>query len=981
MEELFRMLLVRNAEAASVAEADVAPDDTPLQEELRSASVEGGREAVLRRLDEFSRGPEFAAAVDELGSAARLRDLHDALRGLAEPSDQTVGDALTRHLGEGFHDRVGGREWQDEKRRLTDSLVTAKFLPSLESRPITGLTTVLRTMCFAERWVEGRGRGTNAEELNRQLRRPLLLPILPLLEVRADTAATDLPPTPTVPGRAELEELGARVGRIDRAIDELTRIPPRLFRVHSITEEAEPSPPAGNGSGSVFSRLFGFSSSTTAPSIHLGVGEEARLALSSAGVREISQDARTLLGEHGFDLERDSLSLTVAGLDAYKAGLVRDLRPTARSLPFTLGEALGVGYLGFGDRFVWSPPWLHPDDPPGLPETHGTVRPVGEGELLVVRQQLVRYEGGEVAHIENILQGENKNRTHRRRELTEEIWVEERELEREEERNLETTERFQLSRETNETIKEQLEVGGGLKVKIQPNPAVVVEANAKVAYSNARETARRKASEYAREIVEKSVNRLSEKIRKQETLRLVREIEEVNEHGFDNADGDGHVVGVYQWVDKLYEAQVYRYGGRTMYDFVVPEPAAFLTDALEEDVATERGLRRPDPFELTAGELTEEDYLFYANKYHATGIEPPPRFEQVRSVSFVASGGDGEGSTPNLAQKENITIPENYEAVQAHVTAAFTGKQLHVAVGRRSVLFETISGSRSFNLDLEKGSLPVTMVAAENPLFALSVEVVCRRTDRALLNWRIQTHAEIKQAYLNEVARYEEAIAQAAIARGVVIEGDNPGINRELEATELKKHCITILTHQHYDVFNGIELGAHGVPQVNVGVAEEQGDYIRFFEHAFEWHLMSFVFYPYFWGRKQTWIDRVRYENQDPEFAEFIKAGAARVLLPVREGFEAAVEHFMRTGEVWEGGPLPEITDPDYLPIVREIQDRTGAPGDEVPEGEPWFVRIPTRLIRLRPDGTLPTWAKNEEGEWMPEELVEVGGDGGDEPE
>ena len=660
----------------------------------------------------------------------------------------------------------------------------------------------------------------------------------------------------------------------------------------------------------------------------------------------------------------------VAGLDTHKAHLVRELQPTAGSLPWALAEALGRGYLGFDDRFYWFPPWQFPGELPIVPTTHGSVQPIGEGELLVVRQQLVRYEAGEVAHIENILQGENKSRTHRRRELSEQIFIEETELEREEERDLETSERFQLSRETNEVLKEEFEVEGGLKVKIQASPAVLVEANAKVSYSNARESARRKASEYAREIVEKSVNRLREKIRKQETLRLVREVEEINEHGFDNVGGDGHVIGVYQWVDKLYEAQIYCYGGRTMYDFIVPEPAVFLTEALEQDVAAQTGLEKPDPFELHAGQITEEDYLFYANKYNATDIEPPPRFEEVRSVTFSSSGGDGEESTPNLAQKQDIAIPEGYEAVQAHIVAGFAGSQVFVSVGRRMTLYAGTSGARSFDLDLEQGSLPITLVAAGTPLYAVSVEIVCRRTDRALLNWRIRTHAEIKQAYLNEQALYEEALAQAAVQRGVVIEGSNPGSNRALEATELKKHCISILTHQHYDVFNGIQVGGQGIPQVNLEVAEAQGDYIRFFEHAFEWQLISFVFYPYFWGRKGTWIERVRYDNNDPEFAEFIKAGAARVLLPVREGFEAAVEHFMRTGEVWQGGPPPEITDPDYLPIVREIQDRTGAPGNETPRGEPWMVRVPTRLIKLRPDGSLPRWVKTEDGEWLPEELA-----------
>ena len=44
----------------------------------------------------------------------------------------------------------------------------------------------------------------------------------------------------------------------------------------------------------------------------------------------------------------------------------------------------------------------------------GVVTPVGIGDLLVVKQRLKRYEGGDVAHIENVLRSETFNRDTRR---------------------------------------------------------------------------------------------------------------------------------------------------------------------------------------------------------------------------------------------------------------------------------------------------------------------------------------------------------------------------------------------------------------------------------------------------------------------------------------------------------------------------------------------------------------------------------------
>lgn len=66
------------------------------------------------------------------------------------------------------------------------------------------------------------------------------------------------------------------------------------------------------------------------------------------------------------------------------------------------------------------------------------------------------------------------------------------------------------------------------------------------------------------------------------------------------------------------------------------------------------------------------------------------------------------------------------------------------------------------------------------------------------------------------------------------------------------------------------------------------GTRIRFFEHAFEWDQMQYVFYPYFWARPGGWADRFHARNMDPFLEEFLKAGYARVVVPVRPGFEAA---------------------------------------------------------------------------------------------
>ena len=170
---------------------------------------------------------------------------------------------------------------------------------------------------------------------------------------------------------------------------------------------------------------------------------------------------------------------------------------------------------------------------------------------------------------------------------------------------------------------------------------------------------------------------------------------------------------------------------------------------------------------------------------------------------------------------------------------------------------------------------------------------------------------------------------------------------------------------QQFDAFGALELSPQGCAQPNLARVKDQMPYARFFEQAFEWEHMTYVYYPYFWGWKDAWLKHMLLDDIDAKFADFLRAGAARVVFPVRPGFEAAVIHYLETGHIWNGGPPPDITGSLYVPIVVEVQEATGAPGNETPVGEPWTYTLPTTLVHLRPHHDLPAWEKVGE-EWRP---------------
>ena len=193
--------------------------------------------------------------------------------------------------------------------------------------------------------------------------------------------------------------------------------------------------------------------------------------------------------------------------------------------------------------------------------------------------------------------------------------------------------------------------------------------------------------------------------------------------------------------------------------------------------------------------------------------------------------------------------------------------------------------------------------------------------------------------------------------------GENPSLSLQIIRRELKKHCLGFVQNEHVGD-PATEFPTNTPPRFDIPDALADGRRIRFLELAFEWDQMQYVFYPFFWARELSWQARFQTRNVDPELQDFLSAGYARVVVPVRPGFEDAVSYFLEHREVFSGEGDPDINDPLYQSIVDEIKERTGAGKGEVAVGDPWETRMPTSLLYVRPSDELPKWRRDPPGEW-----------------
>ena len=587
------------------------------------------------------------------------------------------------------------------------------------------------------------------------------------------------------------------------------------------------------------------------------------------------------------------------------------------------------------------------------------IRPLGVGDFRRVEQQLCCYEPGEVAHIENVLKGETKERRTRRLLSTEQLFTTVSDEETTEERDTQTTDRLELQREVSKVLEFDLSFEMGVNLAAQYGPVKIV-ADTKFATSLSSQESDRQASKYAKEVTDRALESVTRKVREERSTRTTTEYEENNLHQL--TAPDDHVVGIYRWVDKVYEAKVVNYGKRLMFEFLVPEPAAFHLHASvatpsEGTLTLEKPLdpRSPEaatkfgrPALTSHASVTETNYGLWAAAYGVL-VEPPPTLTEVIGKAYHREGMD---HTVQFADSKNdLKLPEGREATwfssvfglhsESHSGGA---NWITVIVGRRS-RFSTVGTTFTGALDSEDDIVPVVLMG-RTKFYAINIEVECRRSAQLFATWQHKTFDAILRAYQDQLAAYNTALAAAKAGVGIAIEGSNPALNREIEQIELEKGCIRLLTRCADLPSEAMkDDGQCGYPEFDCCEAIRDGRIVQFFEQLFEWRLMTYAFYPYFWGRQCNWERIYQLEDVDPLFLQFLQAGYARVVVPIREGYERAALRFLADGALWDGGAAPGIDSPMYVAIENELKEPVGIVDPDI---EPWPIRVPTELTVLQ---------------------------------
>jgi len=343
----------------------------------------------------------------------------------------------------------------------------------------------------------------------------------------------------------------------------------------------------------------------------------------------------------------------------------------------------------------------------------------------------------------------------------------------------------------------------------------------------------------------------------------------------------------------------------------------------------------------------------------------------------------GSKGNPNevAAESVNVEIPIGYETVSAAVNTKNSGDWYDPSSSFYSypqiLVGNTLVGEKYENIDAFVGAIPVSFSQAGVIVYNTNISIKCALTKAAQTEWQQKTFNAIIEAYEDALADYNDKVAQEETKAGNIKDA-NPMFYRQIEQEVLKHNSIAYLVDDSTSnkvlgktLYNGTTVAGFEVARTGL---DAYASLAKFMEQAFEWDLMSYNYYPYYWGKREDWDDMYQQENIDPLFRSFLRSGMARVVVTVRPGFEDAVQFYMATGRLWNGGEVPVIGDPMYLSIVDELKETKGEA-----QGKAWLTRLPTSLtilqaesIGLKVASALPFTKEDPEDFENPEQVITV---------
>ncbi|WKD86621.1 hypothetical protein KCTC32516_01997 [Polaribacter huanghezhanensis] len=548
-------------------------------------------------------------------------------------------------------------------------------------------------------------------------------------------------------------------------------------------------------------------------------------------------------------------------------------------------------------------------------------------ELFVVRDEVCKYELGDISYIKNIVKGETQERVHRN--LEKEINYTETidETKKFEEKFLEVTDKSSISKTIEDIIKDETKVHAGANYASgkKDGPGYFVEGS--FDFKRNRDRTNKIVQDKSKDIIERMTSRLEQNVKTTTQLTLHKETEITNTSTLIGTTED--VSRQFYFVNQTRKAQVYSHGMRSMLDFYIPEPSELLKRLVEKQFKH----KQPKKPCINIDEIgtTKDDWLDYVQCYGFSELEQPK--EQPKGYWHNIPTYKKDPNDKHWSETDNIQIPEGYTATKIEMdtpklTPRFGATHHRLRITFAGGMIQKSEGIKNQDDYFDpsdtcsaRGSATLTLIGLALNKFEVSVRVWFEPDSIDNFSWQLEVHKLLMDKYQTELDEYNRALAEFKKQKENYF-NKNPFILSEMMKMQLKQAAISYITCQFFDDNDALKgkVKDCGFPQMDLPETKKEGEFVRFFEQAFEWQFMNYMLYPYFWGRKCSWEDKLKEEADNYLFTRFLQAGFARITISVRPGFEEMVNCYLQTKQLWCGEEAP-ILGIGFLPIHQEIKE------------------------------------------------------------
>jgi hypothetical protein len=390
-------------------------------------------------------------------------------------------------------------------------------------------------------------------------------------------------------------------------------------------------------------------------------------------------------------------------------------------------------------------------------------------------------------------------------------------------------------------------------------------------------------------------------------------------------------VDYYRMMRK-WRVDLYRYGLRLTFDIAVPNPGARLWARHRELVALDTRIQEAFSFSLTEDQITETNWPALSKQFGVAVEAPPPPTTQVPYSHRYEANKDVDGPIEFVA-------PPGYD-----MTNEFKGTIEYWGPAGIPEMIWPDPGSMSSQLTQSSPGVGIIHVAGKGVAgreklmvpfmrtnqYTVQVALVAgaRRAVKTFTDWQLKAWTAFRDA---EFARYQAEHALLQEQRDqlwLLLSGKDTLSLRRLERDELMRCVLTWLIGPNFetapnDVGQIIKFAMDSdsdaldkpddQPQPNRTLTPTQwgtvsgfGDLVKFVHHAVEWENLLYFLYPYFWGSDDLARQKLLFEHGDAGHRDFLRAGYARVVVPIRPGFEESFTQLIDTGS--PGGSSPYVT-------------------------------------------------------------------------